>query len=435
MKLTIVGTGYVGLVSGVSFAELGNDVICVDKDEAKVEQLKQGSSPIYEENLEPLLQKNIANGSIRFTSSLAESAADSDVIMIAVGTPQAEDGSADLRFVHAVAQELGEALPANRPIVVVNKSTVPIGTAEEVETIMTAKNADLNVAVCSVPEFLREGSAVKDTFHPDRIVIGSTVSWARERLVHLHESLADTDNIITTSTRSAEMIKYASNAFLALKISFVNEIANICEAYGADIDEVTRGVGADRRISPHFLNAGLGYGGSCFPKDVQALISIAQQKDYAAGLLNATEALNAKQRLKPVEILSDRYPQGLQAVKVAVFGLAFKPGTDDMREAPSVDIIHELVKAGADVHAHDPIALNTAAPLLPRAVTMHEDAEGALAEAEALILVTEWDEYKNYPINDLSAAMSGKIVIDGRNALDADALKEQGFDYYGIGRR
>ncbi|QDI91821.1 UDP-glucose/GDP-mannose dehydrogenase family protein [Salicibibacter halophilus] len=435
MKLTIVGTGYVGLVSGVCFAELGNNVVCVDKDEQKVEQLKQGMSPIYEDGLEPLLQKNIHNESIHFTSDLANSAMDSDIIMIAVGTPQRDDGSADLSFVRAVAEELAEALPADRQTVIVNKSTVPIGSAEEVESIIRKKNANADIAVCSVPEFLREGSAVKDTFNPDRIVIGTDIDWASERLVRLHASLADREQIITTSARSAEMIKYASNAFLATKISFINEIANICDAYGADIDEVARGVGADRRISPHFLSAGLGFGGSCFPKDVQALISLAKDKAYEANMLNSTIAINAKQRLKPVDILQQRFPQGLQNFKIAVLGLAFKPGTDDMRYAPSIDIIHELVKAGADVHAHDPIVLDAAAPLLPRAVTLHNEAEDALSGAEATLLVTEWDMYKQYSIADMSVSMAGKIIIDGRNTLDANAFKAHGFDYYGIGRR
>ncbi|QQK77918.1 UDP-glucose/GDP-mannose dehydrogenase family protein [Salicibibacter cibarius] len=435
MKLTIVGTGYVGLVSGVSFAELGNDVVCVDKDERKIEQLKKGISPIYEEGLEPLLEKNIHNGKIHFNTDLGESASDSDIIMIAVGTPQADDGSADLSFVWAVAEELGDVLPSDKRTVVVNKSTVPIGTAEEVESIIREKNSRVDVAVCSVPEFLREGSAVKDTFKPDRIIIGTNVSWAKERLIQLHAPLADAEQIITTSPHSAEMIKYASNAFLATKISFVNEIANICEAYGANIDEVVQGVGADRRISPHFLNAGLGYGGSCFPKDVQALIALAKDKDYEANLLRSTTTINATQRLKPVEILRQRFPEGLGDVKVAVLGLAFKPGTDDMRYAPSIDIIHELVKAGADVHAHDPIVLDDAAPLLPRAVSLHENIEQALADADAMVLVTEWDAYKQYPAADVSSAMTGKIVVDGRNALDANMFKEQGFDYYGIGRR
>ncbi|AXF56322.1 UDP-glucose dehydrogenase family protein [Salicibibacter kimchii] len=435
MKLTIIGTGYVGLVSGVSFADLGNDVVCVDKDEQKIAQLKKGISPIYEEGLDALLEKNIHNEKIHFTTDLAASAPDSDVIMIAVGTPQAADGSADLSFVRTVAGELGEVLPSDHRTVVVNKSTVPIGSAEEVEKIIRKKNANADVAVCSVPEFLREGSAVKDTFHPDRIVIGTDVSWANERLVHLHEPLADSEQIITTSARSAEMIKYASNAFLATKISFINEIANICEAYGANIDEVSRGIGTDRRISPHFLNAGLGFGGSCFPKDVQALIALAKDKDYEANLLQSTVAINATQRLKPVEILHHKFPRGLQDLKVAVLGLAFKPGTDDMRYAPSIDIIHELVKAGADVHAHDPIVLDAAAPLLPRAVTLHNEAEQALSKADAIVLVTEWDVYKQHPIADLAATMTGNVIIDGRNVLDANAFKEQGFDYYGIGRR
>ncbi|QQK81590.1 UDP-glucose/GDP-mannose dehydrogenase family protein [Salicibibacter cibi] len=435
MKLTILGTGYVGLVSGVSFAELGNDVVCVDKDEEKIKQLKKGISPIYEEGLEPLLEKNIHNGKIHFTTNLAEPVAASDIIMIAVGTPQADDGSADLSFVRTVAGELGEVLPSDKRTVVVNKSTVPIGSAEEVESMIREKNATADVAVCSVPEFLREGSAVKDTFHPDRIVIGTNVSWARERLVQLHAPLADANDIITTSSRSAEMIKYASNAFLATKISFVNEIANICEAYEANIDEVAQGVGADRRISPHFLNAGLGYGGSCFPKDVQALIALARDKNYEANLLNSTVAINATQRLKPVEILQQQFPRGLRDMKVAVLGLAFKPGTDDMRYAPSIDIIHELVKAGADVHAHDPIVLDDAAPLLPRAVSLHDNVGQAITGVDAMVLVTEWDVYKQYSIAEFSSAMTGKIVIDGRNALDAKTFKEHGFDYYGIGRR
>ncbi|EZH66376.1 UDP-glucose 6-dehydrogenase [Bacillaceae bacterium JMAK1] len=434
MKLTIVGTGYVGLVSGVCFSELGHEVVCIDKMEDKVTQLRSGVSPIYEPGLEELLQKNIQAGRLTFDTDLSASATSSDVIMIAVGTPQSEDGSADMTYVHTVAKEIGQALPSTGQYVVVNKSTVPVGTADQVKEIIHSMNADVDVAVCSVPEFLREGSAVQDTMNPDRIVIGTSVPWAKDRLVQLHEKLATGDKIVFTNEKSAEMIKYAANSFLATKISFINEMANISEHVGANIDDVVRGIGSDRRISPHFLNAGLGYGGSCFPKDVKALVNMAETHDYEPQMLHAADRINEKQRFKPLDRLLTKFNNNIKGKQIAILGLAFKPNTDDMRYAPSIDIIHELVKAGAIVRAHDPIAQKAAKPFLPNNVTLVETMEETYADADAVILITEWAEYKAINPTDLISHMRGNFVIDGRNAFDADAYKNAGIDYYGIGR-
>ncbi|GAK11599.1 LOW QUALITY PROTEIN: UDP-glucose dehydrogenase [Geomicrobium sp. JCM 19039] len=434
MKLTIIGTGYVGLVSGVCFAELGNTVVCVDKLETKVQQLQAGKSPIYEPGLEELLQKNIQSGNLSFTTDLKENIQDSDIIIIAVGTPQSEDGSADLTYVHQVAKEIGEALPTNSRFVIVNKSTVPVGTAQSVKTIILEQNADVDIAVCSVPEFLREGSAVYDTMNPDRIVIGSSSQWATDLLETIHFPLASGDKIVRTDEPSAEMIKYAANSFLATKISFINEMANISEHLGANIDDVVRGIGSDRRISLIFLNAGLGYGGSCFPKDVRALMNMAGARDYVPVMLQAADEVNVRQRHRPIQHLDTHFNEELEGKTVAVLGLAFKPNTDDMRDAPSIDIIHDLTKRGAHIRAHDPIASEAAAPLLPRSVHLATSAQDAYTGADAVIIVTEWDEYKALTPAQLTAHMQGNVLIDGRNALDFAAYKDAGFDYYGIGR-
>ncbi|MFB4161646.1 UDP-glucose/GDP-mannose dehydrogenase family protein [Geomicrobium sp. JSM 1781026] len=434
MKLTIIGTGYVGLVSGVCFAELGNTVVCVDKVSSKVKELQKGVSPIYEPGLEELLQKNINKGNISFTTDLRQEVLDSDVILIAVGTPQAADGSADLSYVRQVAKEIGESIPSSSRYVIVNKSTVPVGTTQTVRNIILDERPDANIAVCSVPEFLREGSAIYDTMNPDRIVIGSSSDWATELLIKLHSPLASGEKVVLTDEPSAEMIKYAANSFLATKISFINEIANISDYLGANIDDVVRGIGSDRRISPHFLNAGLGYGGSCFPKDVRALMNMANNKEYDPAMLQVVDEVNNRQRQRPIEQLDVHFKSSLNGKTIAILGLAFKPNTNDMRDAPSIDIIHELNKRGAIVRAHDPIAIHAAEPLLPRSVALLNTAEDALKEADAIILVTEWNEYKQLDPKEISKHMHQLVMVDGRNALDDVAYKQAGFDYYGIGR-
>ncbi|WP_240374371.1 UDP-glucose dehydrogenase family protein [Bacillus piscicola] len=432
MKLAVVGTGYVGLVSGTCFAELGNDVICVDKLEEKVERLNRCDIPIYEPGLEELVRKNKEEGRLSFTTNLREAVKKADLIFIAVGTPETESGAADMSFVYAVAEEIGSAVD-NHYKVIVNKSTVPVGTAEAVEAIIKEQQPAAKIDVCSVPEFLREGSAVEDTFHPDRVIIGTTSENAEKILKELHLPL--TDKIVSTDPRSAEMIKYASNAFLAAKISFVNEMANICDLYDADINAVTKGMGLDHRIGPKFLNAGIGYGGSCFPKDVKALKHLAEEKNYRTDLLQAVIDVNDKQSRRMVDHLDNVYDGDINGLTIGVLGLAFKPHTDDMREAPSLKIIQELVDRGALVQAYDPIATENAKPLLPKEVKLVERAYAALEEADAVFLVTEWEECKELTPQEFKEAMKRPVVIDGRNVLDREALKAEGIIYHGIGRK
>ncbi|HEX6923050.1 MAG TPA: UDP-glucose/GDP-mannose dehydrogenase family protein [Bacillales bacterium] len=431
MKLMMVGTGYVGLVSGTCFAESGNEVICVDNQKEKVESLKRGEIPIYEPGLQELVLKNSQEGRLSFTTDLKAAAPDVDAIFIAVQTPASEDGSADLSYVQSVAEEIGEVIGEGFKIVV-NKSTVPVGTAEKVEGIIKGRNPQANVAVCSVPEFLREGSAVHDTFHPDRTVIGASSEKARDQLVELHKPF--TDKIVATDVRSAEMIKYASNAFLAAKISFTNEIANICDVYGADVHAVTKGMGLDHRIGPKFLNAGIGYGGSCFPKDIRALIHMADAHDYEPKLLRAVEAVNEKQSMRIVEHLEQVFGNDLSGRTLAVLGLAFKPNTNDTRDAPSIKIINELVERGGNVKAFDPIVKSLQGSETSDKTTFCGSAEQAIEGADALLLVTEWAEFKNLSPQMVKEKLRTPVVVDGRNAFDSEKMKAEGLIYHGIGR-
>ncbi|WP_332629812.1 UDP-glucose dehydrogenase family protein [Halalkalibacter flavus] len=431
MKLAVVGTGYVGLVSGTCFAELGNTVICVDKIDEKVEMLKRGEIPIYEPGLKELVVSNQEKGRLTFSTDLSAAVAASDIILIAVGTPAAEDGSANMSYVYAVAEEVGEALDSNYKVVV-NKSTVPVGTAEKVEEIIKEKNGKAQVDVCSVPEFLREGSAVKDTFNPDRIVIGTSSKKAEEMLVALHKPL--TEEIVVTDVRSSEMIKYASNAFLATKISFINEIANICDAYGADVKAVARGMGLDNRIGPKFLNAGLGYGGSCFPKDTKAIIHLAQSAGYTPELLQAVEGVNERQSSRIIEHVKGIFGTELSGLKACVLGLAFKPETDDIRDAPALKIINQLLEMGMAVQAYDPIAMENTKKVLGDRIEYGANVEETLEGADVMILVTEWDEFVTLDPEMIKNKLNRAIVVDGRNVYEPKAMREAGFIYHGIGR-
>ncbi|SDH63062.1 UDP-glucose dehydrogenase family protein [Alteribacillus bidgolensis] len=432
MNLAVVGTGYVGLVSGTCFAELGNHVICVDKLEQKVDQLNLNEIPIYEPGLEELVRKNKDAGRLAFTTNLTQAVKEADIILIAVGTPETETGAANLSYVYAVAEEIGEALDDTFKVIV-NKSTVPVGTAEEVEEIVRRKKREVNINVSSVPEFLREGSAVHDTFHPDRVVIGTSSEKAASMLKELHLPL--TENIVVTDSRSSEMIKYASNAFLATKISFINEIANICDLYEADVHAVAKGMGLDHRIGPKFLHAGIGYGGSCFPKDVKALKYLAEDKGYQPNILQAVNDVNEIQSRRMVEHLDRIFDGDISGRTIAILGLAFKPNTDDMREAPSVKIIQDLIKQGAAVRAFDPIAIENAKKMLPDEVEYVDSALAAINGADAAFLVTEWDECKSLTPKQWKESLKQPVVVDGRNALDKESLKAEGIIYHGIGRK
>ncbi|HEX7065270.1 MAG TPA: UDP-glucose/GDP-mannose dehydrogenase family protein [Bacillales bacterium] len=432
MKIMMAGTGYVGLVSGTCFAESGNDVICVDNQTEKVEMLNRGEIPIYETGLQELVLKNTDEGRLSFTTDMEASAAWADVIFIAVGTPASEDGAADLSYVYNVAKEIGSAIGDSYTIVV-NKSTVPIGTAEKVASLIKEQTPEANVDVCSVPEFLREGSAVHDTFHPDRTVIGAPTEKACQKLRDLHEPFAN--NFVITDVRSAEMIKYASNAFLATKISFINEIANICDAYEADVNAVATGMGLDHRIGPKFLNPGIGYGGSCFPKDIRALIHMAETYDYEPRVLRAVEEVNEQQGMRIIEHLDQIYENDLSDRTVAVFGLAFKPNTNDMRDAPSIKIIRELLRRGARVKAYDPIVGEEGKAIISDEIELSGSSFEAMEDADVLVIVTEWPEFKDLSLSEMKDRLNAPIVIDGRNVFDPKEMKKHGFIYRGIGRK
>ena len=427
-NICVVGTGYVGLVTGVCFADLGNNVVCIEIDQHKLDTLRAGKSPIYEPGLEELLQRNLHAGRIKFTDNYQLGVPDADFIFITVGTPMGADGAADLRYVEAAAGSIGAAL--QRQGIIIDKSTVPVGTGDWVTDIIRRAAGDIPFSVISNPEFLREGSAVNDFFHPDRIVLGSFDREAAQNVAELHEPLGAP--VIITDLRTAEMIKYASNAFLATRISFINEIAQICEKLGADVKEVARGMGADRRIGPHFLDAGLGYGGSCFPKDVMALHHMAAHSGCHPQLLQAVMDINADARqsfvAKAETLLGD-----LVDKQIGVLGLSFKPNTDDMRDAPSLEIIETLRKAGAHVKAYDPVAMSAAEAILPDVVycaTPYDVAKGS----DALLILTEWNEFKQLDLDKIKRLMRQPVILDGRNIYDPDTLIEHGFTYRGVGR-
>ena len=431
MNICVVGTGYVGLVTGAVFADLGNDVICVDKVHAKIDALKAGRMPIYEPGLEEMVARNVADGRLSFTTELPAAVRQSDVIFIAVGTPPRESGETDLSHVEAVAAEIGRAM--DRYKVVVNKSTVPVGTGELVrEVIARHQSRPIEYDVVSNPEFLREGSAIEDTLRPDRIVIGAPNQHAAMRLVELYAPLERP--MIITDLPSAEVIKYASNAFLAAKISFINAIANVCEAAGADVTQVMKGMGLDGRIGGAFLQAGLGYGGSCFPKDVDSLIHTAGRLGYDFKLLKAVVDINRDRASRLVEMIR-KVLGPLDDKVVAVLGLAFKPNTDDMREAKSVEVIAQLHAAGAIIRAYDPVAVDNARPMMPAAVSYLDSPYTAAQDADAVVLVTEWNEFKYLNLERLRGVLRRRVVFDGRNVWEPERMRRLGFEYYSIGRK
>ncbi|GAF65007.1 UDP-glucose 6-dehydrogenase [Bacillus sp. TS-2] len=428
MKIAVVGTGYVGLVTGVALSDIGHTVTCIDVDAQKVEKMKAGLSPIYEPGLEDLMKKNYQAGRLIFTSNHFDGFDGADAIYIAVGTPQKDDGTADLRFIKAVCHDIAKNITA--PVVVVTKSTVPIGTNEIVKRTISNETT-IPVEVVSNPEFLREGSAVFDTFNGDRIVIGSD----SEAAANLIEEINKPFNIpvYKTDLRSSEMIKYASNAFLAVKISFINEIANLCDKLGANVEDVAFGMGKDNRIGEKFLNAGIGYGGSCFPKDTSALVQIAEQEGMDFALLKEVMNVNKKQQSLLVNRLKERF-ETLKGKKVAMLGLAFKPNTDDMREAASIVIAEQLVLAGASVTAYDPIATENAKSLLPEAVNYVETVKDALMSADVALIVTEWDELKTIDLNLFEKYMKEPILFDGRNCFELELVEATNLEYHSIGR-
>jgi UDPglucose 6-dehydrogenase len=428
--ICVVGTGYVGLVTGACFADLGNRVVCLDVDQRKIERLKEGILPIYEPGLEELVERNVRADRLIFTTSYEEALEDAEFAFIAVGTPSGVDGEADLRYVRAVAESIADHV--EHPVIIINKSTVPVGTGDWVADVVRKRRGsnDLDFAVVSNPEFLREGSAINDFMDPDRIVLGSLDEEAANRVAQLYLSLRST--IVITDLRTAEMIKYASNAFLATRISFINEIANICEELGADVREVARGMGYDKRIGHAFLDAGLGWGGSCFPKDVKALAHMAVLHGTHPQLLHAVMDINRNQRRRVVMRLRKQL-DGLSERVIGVLGLSFKPNTDDIRDAPALEVIHLLQNEGAIIRAYDPAAMENASQVLKN-VTLcdgpYEVAEGA----DALVLATEWNEFKQINFHRIREVMRQPVILDGRNLWDPEQMYALGFDYSGIGR-
>ena len=430
-KITIVGTGYVGLVSGACFADLGQEVICVDKDEEKINKLKKGIIPIYEPGLEKIVKKNIKAGRLSFSDNLAQSIKQSNIIFICVGTPPAEDGRADLSYIKAVAKEIGQNIQDSK--IIVTKSTVPIGTGRKLIIGIIAQHWKGDFEVVSNPEFLREGTAISDFLNPDRIVIGVNSLRAEKALLKLYEDI-DCPKVVTT-LESAEMIKYASNAFLATKISFINEIANLCEKAGADVKEVAKGIGLDKRIGEHFLKAGLGYGGSCFPKDVKALRQMAGANGYNFRLLKSTIEANNYQRKRVLAKIRDIFPEKeIRNKTIAVLGLAFKNNTDDVRESAAMETIEKLGKLGAKIKAYDPKAMENAKKELNDNVKFCGSSYEAVKNAHLVVIATEWDEFRKLDWNKIKRLLKSAIIIDGRNLLDPIKMKKVGFHYIGIGR-
>jgi len=432
MKITVVGTGYVGLVTGTCLAETGNHVCCVDIDQRKVEKLRNGQMPIYEPGLEKLFERNLKEERLSFTTSLEEGVAHSEIIFLALPTPPGEDGSADLKYVLGVAENIGKLITDYK--VIIDKSTVPVGTAEKVQAAI-AKNFDGEFDVVSNPEFLREGVAVEDFMKPDRIVIGTTSERAQNLLTELYGPYVRQGNpIIFMDERSAELTKYAANAFLATKISFMNEIAQLCERLGADVDMVRRGIGSDDRIGKRFLFPGIGYGGSCFPKDVQALVYSANEVKYDFKILNAVTDVNEKQKIHLVNKIRRYYNNDLAGKHFAVWGLAFKPNTDDIREAPALEIINALLESGATVSTFDPEAMNNVKAVVGDKITYAETQYDCLENADALIIATEWNEFRTPDFDKIVAAMKDTVIFDGRNLFDIEQIEKKGFHYESIGR-
>ena len=443
MNVVVIGTGYVGLVAGSCFADIGHHVTCVDICPQKIDNLKNGILPIYEPGLDTIVEKNHASGRLNFPTRLHEAMDDAHIYCIAVGTPPGEDGSADLSHVLAVARQIGENL--EHPAIIINKSTVPVGTAEKVRAViaeaLAARGKNIAYDVVSNPEFLKEGVAIRDFMHPDRIIIGADNEAAHAQMQALYAPLtAQGARLIAMNVRDAEMTKYAANAMLATRISFMNEIAGICEHLGVDVENVRLGIGSDPRIGSRFIHPGAGYGGSCFPKDVRALVSMAESTGYEPHVLHAVETRNRHQKNRLYQKLRAELGDNLKGKTIAVWGLAFKPGTDDMREAPSLALIHALLDAGAKVRAYDPVALHTASRALPHAaqengdLLLLDDQYSAVDGADALILVTEWEHFREPDFNTLRARMHRALFIDGRNQFHPDDMHRHGFRYIGVGR-
>ena len=431
MKIAVVGTGYVGLVSGTCFAETGNDVICVDIDQSKVDRLSNGQITIFEPGLEVLFKRNLKEGRLSFTTSLEEAIKESTVIFLALPTPPGEDGSADLRYVLGVADHLGKIMTDYK--VIVDKSTVPVGTADRVKEAVAA-NYKGDFDVVSNPEFLREGVAVDDFMKPDRVVIGAESQRAFDIMDELYAPYVRQGNpVMHMDTRSAELTKYAANSFLATKISFMNEIARLCELLGADVDMVRKGVGSDDRIGKRFLFPGIGYGGSCFPKDVKALVHSAASVDYDFKILKAVEDVNADQKKALVPKIMQHYGS-IEGKTVALWGLAFKPNTDDIREAPALEMIELLTQAGAKVQAYDPEAMANVKAIMADKATFCESSYETLEGADFLVIATEWPEFRNPDFNKIQSLLKDKVIFDGRNLFELETLKKHGFTYYSIGR-
>ena len=429
MKLSIIGTGYVGLVTGTCFAEVGHHVICVDNDEAKVKMLQAGGIPIYEPDLEELVKKNVAAGRLKFTARTAEGVENSDVIFIAVPTPPQPDGSVDLSYIERVARDIASAMTSYK--IVVDKSTVPVKTGEKVsETIKRYCTAKVEFDVVSNPEFLREGFAVGDLMHPDRVVIGTRSPRPVAAMREIYEPFKAP--IIVTDINSAELIKHAANSFLALKISYINAIATICEAAGANVQEVAHGIGLDERIGRRFLNAGIGFGGSCFPKDLSAFIKISEQVGYEFRLLKEVQHINAEQMDRFVKKITDTL-WVLKDKKIAVLGLAFKQNTDDVRSSPAIDLCQRLLKEGATLRVHDPKAMDKARALLPH-VTYVEDMDKVAEGCDAIVVATEWDEFKKLDLNRAKKGLTHPILFDGRNLFDPEEMEKLGWIYKSVGR-
>ncbi|MDA8631282.1 UDP-glucose/GDP-mannose dehydrogenase family protein [Litoricolaceae bacterium] len=442
MKLAVVGTGYVGLVTGACFAEMGNHVVCVDVDKDKLARLNRGEIPIYEPGLEAIVERNFKRGSLEFTDDLKGALDGTQVAMIAVGTPPGEDGSADLRYVLEVARGLGEHMTDY--LVIADKSTVPVGTAEKVEAEVTqahaARGANIPFDVVSNPEFLKEGAAVEDFMRPDRVVVGTDSERARDVLSELYEPFSRTrDKLMFMGVRDAEMTKYAANAMLATKISFMNEMANLCERLGADVENVRKGIGSDPRIGFSFIFPGCGYGGSCFPKDVKAILGMAKDVGFSPILMQAVEDRNQLQKHRLVERIIESFGEDLSGLVFGMWGLAFKPGTDDVREASSAVMIRELVSRGATVKAYDPVAMETVtheidANWIGHQVLLCDHQYDAVKDANALILATEWNLFRQPDFKAMERVMKHKAIFDGRNQYDPKRLREQGWEYVGIGR-
>jgi len=431
MKIAVVGTGYVGLVTGTCFAETGNQVTCVDIDQKKVERMQNGEIPIFEPGLDILFERNSSEGRLKFTTSLEEGIKGAKIIFLALPTPPGEDGSADLKYILKVADDLGPLL--QEYTVVIDKSTVPVGTAELVRTAI-AKNAKVDFDVVSNPEFLREGVAVDDFMKPDRVVIGTKSDKAKKVLEQLYSPLVRQGNpIIFMDERSAEMTKYAANSFLAMKITFMNEIANLAEKVGANVDDIRRGIGTDSRIGKRFLFAGIGYGGSCFPKDVQALAKTSKDFGYDFRILNSVMSVNEDQKKKLLPLVDKFFDNDLKGKKIAVWGLAFKPYTDDIREAPALENIKELLEKGAEITAYDPEAMENVKRQLPE-ISYATSPYEALNEADALMIFTEWPQFRTPDFERMETLLKNKVIFDGRNLYELEQMKELGYVYHSIGR-